>query len=56
MPGLSEDCNLYHECWKRMRVLAEGRVGIWGGCGTYHGQAEGSWLCRDVKAELLRVL
>ena len=37
-------------------VPAEGRVGIWGGCGTCHGQAEGSWPCRDIKAELLHML
>lgn len=39
-----------------MQVPAEGKVEIWGCCGTCHGQAEGSWLCRDIKAELLHVL
>lgn len=37
-------------------VGAEGRMGTWGGCGTCHSQAEGSLLCRDMKAELLHVL
>jgi len=51
-PRAGDRC-LWQEHWKRTWVLAEGRVGVRAGC---QGQAEGSWLCRDVKAELLHVL